>query len=195
MGPFVVGSKNPDKVAEMAVILRQAGIAIVEGDWPDVDETGATLEENARLKAHAVAAVTGRPAISDDTGLEVDALDGRPGVHTARFAGPDAGYAENRAALLAALEGVAARSARFRTVVVAAWSDGAEIVVEGSLEGEIAAQERGGAGFGYDPVFLLPDGRTLAEVPAEEKNAMSHRGRALAALVEALSAGEAHARR
>jgi len=195
MGPFVVGSKNPDKVAEMEVILREAGIPLVAGEWPDVAETGATLEENARLKAVAVSAATGLPAIADDTGLEVDALGGRPGVHTARFAGPEASYAENRAALVAALEGASGRSARFRTVVVTAWPDGAEVVVEGALEGEIATEERGVEGFGYDPVFRLPDGRTLAEVPPVEKNAMSHRARALAALVAALSAGEARDRR
>ena len=195
MGPFVVGSKNPDQVAEMEAILGQAGVAIIPGEWPDVDETGATLEENARLKARAVVDATGRPAIADDTGLEVDALGGRPGVHTARFAGPGAGYADNRRAVLAALDGVEERSARFRTVVVAAWPDGTEIVTEGSIEGEIATEERGIEGFGYDPVFVLADGRTLAEVPPAEKNATSHRAMALRALVEELTSGEPSGRR
>jgi len=158
------------------------GVELAQGaDWPDVEESGDTLEENALLKARAVAAATGLPALADDTGLEVDALNGEPGVHTARFAGPDAGYAANRRALLAALEGVADRRARFRTVVALVVPDGAEVLAEGVLEGHITASERGSGGFGYDPVFEV-EGQTLAEMGEDHKNRISHRARALAAL-------------
>lgn len=183
----VLATKNPDKVREMRAVLATVlpGWEIAAGlQWPDVAETGATLDENALLKARAVAAVTGLPAIADDTGLEVDALGGRPGVHTARFAGPDASYADNRAALLLALEGVQVRTARFRTSV--AFVDGAsEVLVSGTVEGAIALEERGSGGFGYDPVFLV-DGITLAEMGDDAKHRISHRARALAALAEVL---------
>ncbi len=158
-------------------------VTLVEGlEWDDVEETGSTLEENAILKAEAVVAATGLAAIADDTGLEVDALDGAPGVHTARFAGPDATYADNREALLAALAGREDRGARFRTVIALVTPAGERWTVEGSLEGSISEVERGSGGFGYDPVFLVGD-RTLAEISAAEKNRMSHRAVALRALV------------
>lgn len=185
----VVASKNPDKIAEMKAILVDTGIVgeLVTGlEWPDVVEDGATLTENALLKARAVHAATGLPAIADDTGLEVDALDGAPGVLTARFAGPEATYEDNVTALLSALAGVADRSARFRTV--AAFVDGVrEVAVEGVLEGRIAPARRGSGGFGYDPVFEV-DGRTLAEIPTAEKNQMSHRSLAVRSLADALRA-------
>lgn len=184
----VVASKNPDKIAEMERLLVASGAVgeIVRGlDWPDVVEDAPTLEGNARLKARAVAESTGLVAIADDTGLEVDALGGAPGVHTARFAGPDATYESNVSALLAVLEKARDRSARFRTVVIAMLADGSEVVVEGVLEGEIAHQPRGSGGFGYDPVFALGS-RTLAEMPPDEKNQISHRARAIRALAEAL---------
>lgn len=184
----VVATKNPDKRAEaLAVLARRAPQLEIadDADWPEVVETGATLEENALLKARAAATATGLACIADDTGLEVDALGGAPGVHTARFAGPNAGYAENRAALLRALDGVAARSARFRTVV--ALVDGAtEVVAEGTLEGTIALAERGSGGFGYDPLFEV-DGRTLSEHGEDAKNRFSHRAVAIARLLERLS--------
>jgi XTP/dITP diphosphohydrolase len=156
---------------------------------PDVVEDADTLEGNARLKAAAVAAATGRPAIADDTGLEVVALDGAPGVLAARFAGEDATYAANRAKLLAALDGRADRRARFRTVVVIAWPDGRETVAEGVCDGVIAEEERGERGFGYDPVFVPVegDGRTFAEMSDQEKNALSHRARALRNLLSRLA--------
>ncbi|MCB2224582.1 MAG: RdgB/HAM1 family non-canonical purine NTP pyrophosphatase [Actinobacteria bacterium] len=173
----------------MTAVLAAAvpGLEVVDGgEWPDVPETGATLEENALLKAAAVVEATGHAAIADDTGLEVDALDGRPGVHTARFAGPDATYAENRARMLAELEGVADRAARFRTVVALACPGGVTVTVEGVLEGSIATSERGEHGFGYDPIFEV-GGRTLAEIPETEKNRISHRARALGALATLLA--------
>ena len=137
-------------------------------EWvADVDETGETLLDNARLKARALAAATGVPAIADDTGLEVDDLGGEPGVRSARYSGESATYADNVAKLLAALEGrPEPRSARFRTVAVAAWPDGREVVAEGVVEGTIATAPRGGGGFGYDPVFVPGggDSRTFAEM-------------------------------
>lgn len=185
---LVVASKNPDKVAEIEEVLAATRLAgeIVRGlDWPDVAETGATLEDNARLKARAVVAATGLPVVADDTGLEVAALDGAPGVHTARFAGAAARYEDNVAKLIEVMAGVEDRRARFRTVVALAFPDGVEVVAEGALEGAITERSRGERGFGYDPVFEV-EGRTLAQMSAEEKNRLSHRARALRALAESL---------
>ena len=185
---LAVASKNPDKIKEIEEVLGQIGLAdeIVQGlDWPDVEETGETLEENALIKARAVMKATGLPAIADDTGLEVEALGGEPGVHTARFAGPDATYDENVALMLEVMEGVSDRAARFRTVVALVFPDGVEVVAEGSVEGVITKSRRGSSGFGYDPVFEV-EGRTLAEMTPEEKNQLSHRARAIRGLGEAL---------
>lgn len=185
---LVVASKNPDKIAEIESVLESAGldIVIVRGlDWPDVDETKATLEANALLKARAVKAATGLTAVADDTGLEVEALGGAPGVVTGRYAGPTATYADNVARLLIDLEGVSERRATFRTVVAMVSSDGGEVMCEGRLEGFITDAPRGDFGFGYDPVFEV-DGRTLAEMTVAEKNQVSHRARALRSLVEVL---------
>lgn len=181
---LVVASKNPDKLQEMEAILRRLGVAgelVGDLDWPDVEESGSTLEENALLKARAVAEATGLPAVADDTGLEVAALDGRPGVLTARYAGPDATYQDNVVRLLAELDGVGDRTATFRTVVALVRPDGAEVVAEGRVTGRITEQARGQGGFGYDPVFEV-GGRTLAEMSDDEKNGLSHRSRALEAL-------------
>jgi len=186
---LVLGTKNPDKLGEMREVLGAAApsVEIIEGaEWPDVPETGATLEENALLKARAVADATGHAAIADDTGLEVDALDGRPGVHTARFAGPGATYEENRRALLAALDGRGDRAARFRTVMALVGPGIGETTVEGVLEGRITTAERGDGGFGYDSIFEV-DGRTLAEIPEGEKNRISHRAVALHSLATVLA--------
>lgn len=186
--PVVVASQNPDKIAEMESVLADLGAVVERGhSWPEVPETAATLEGNALLKVRAVAAQTGRIAIADDTGLEVDALGGAPGVITARYAGPDATYADNTAKLLHELEGVSNRSARFRTAVALVTPDGDEIVVEGVLEGEIGHAPRGEFGFGYDPVFVVA-GRTLAEMDPAEKHGISHRARALRALHAAIEA-------
>jgi len=182
---LVVASKNPDKISEIEEILDSTGLAseIVRGlVWDDVEETGATLEDNALLKARSVVEATGLPVLADDTGLEVSALNGAPGVHTARFAGEDARYEDNVAKLIEALAGHEDRSARFRTVVALAFPDGVEIVVDGVLDGVITEQPRGQGGFGYDPVFEV-EGRTLAEMGVEEKNSLSHRARAIHALV------------
>ncbi len=185
---LVVASKNPDKVAEIEEVLSGSGLAneIVRGlDWPDVEETGDTLEENALLKARAVAEATGLPVVADDTGLEVDALDGAPGVRSARFAGSDATYEDNVSRMMELMDGVEDRAARFRTVVALVFPDGTEIVAEGSVEGEITDEPRGSRGFGYDPVFEV-DGVTMAEMSVEDKNKLSHRARALDALVRSV---------
>ncbi|MEY4606886.1 MAG: hypothetical protein RLY45_1646 [Actinomycetota bacterium] len=184
---MVCATANEGKVREMAALLE--GLIVLEprpASVPEIAEVAGTLEGNARLKAHAIAAATGMPALSDDTGLFVDALGGEPGVDTAYFAGPHATAAENRALLLERMRGMSRRRARFRTVVVVAWPDGSDVIVEGVCEGAIADSERGGRGFGYDPVFIPADGdgRTFAEMGEAEKNSMSHRGRALAALAE-----------
>jgi XTP/dITP diphosphohydrolase len=203
---LVCASANPDKVAEIAEVLASAGVVLLPRprELGDVEEDGDTLEANARLKATAVAAVAGRAALADDTGLEVDALGGRPGVHTGRFAaaevapgaGPQALYEANVAKLLRLLAEAGAttpeqRRARFRTVALVRWPDGRELAVEGVVEGTIAARSRGEHGFGYDPVFVPAegDGRTFAEMTAGEKHALSHRGRALRALADALRPG------
>ena len=159
-------------------------------DVAEVDETGTTLEENARLKAVALCEATGLPAVADDTGLAVDALDGAPGVYSARYAGDDATYADNVAKLLDALGGVpdTGRTARFTTVALARWPDGREVAAIGDVEGVIATGARGREGFGYDPVFipLEGDGRTFAEMTPSEKHAVSHRGRAFRTLADGL---------
>ena len=190
---FVLATFNRDKVRELGALLDLPGLELVAlADVPGAQapaETGATIEANARLKARAALARTGLAAIADDTGLEVEALGGRPGVHSSRYAGPDATYADNVRKLLAELEGVPAarRGARFRTVCAVCWPDGVEMTAEGVLEGRIALGTRGDEGFGYDPVFEVEGGpRTLAELGAAEKNARSHRGRAVRLLVRLL---------
>jgi XTP/dITP diphosphohydrolase len=188
---LVIATKNPDKVGEMEAVLaatRLVGEFVRGLDWPEVDETGSTLEENALIKARAVALTTGLPALGDDTGLEVEALDGAPGIHARRFAGPEATYDENVTRLLELMEGVGDRAARFRTVVALVFPDGVEVTAEGSLEGTITTERRGEGGFGYDPVFLVGDGElTAAELDAQHKNEVSHRGKALRALVATLT--------
>ena len=187
---LVLATANLDKARELAALLDGFEVVLRPADLPDVEETADTLEGNARLKAAAVMEATGELAVADDTGLEVDALDGRPGVWAARYAGPAATYADNVAKLLDELGGVPRdrRSARFRTVAMALFPDGREVVAEGTVEGRIAEAPRGGAGFGYDPIFLPDggDGRTFAEMTTEEKSRVSHRGRAMRALAEAL---------
>lgn len=185
---LAVASKNPDKIKEIEDVLAPTGLVteVVRGlDWPDVEETGDTLEENALLKARVVVEATGLPAMADDTGLEVDALGGQPGVHTARFAGPAATYADNVAKMLEVMEGVDDRRARFRTVVALVFPDGVEITAEGHLDGSIATSPRGSDGFGYDPIFEVGD-VTFAEMGPQEKNQLSHRARAIRALVDAV---------
>jgi XTP/dITP diphosphohydrolase len=191
---LVLATANPDKAREITEVLRDAGVGIELLPRPagvaEVDETGATLEDNARLKAVALCAVTGVAALADDTGLEVDALGGAPGVRSARFAGEDVTDADNVAKLLEVLRDVppGERRARFATVAVARFPDGREIAAIGTVEGTIASGPRGEGGFGYDPVFVPDegDGRTFAEMSAPEKHAVSHRGRAFRTLADGL---------
>ena len=158
-------------------------------DWPDVEETGKTYRENALLKAMEVARVLGVPAVADDSGIEVDALGGGPGPRSARFAGEHATDASNLTLLLARVADVpeAERTARYRCAAACAWPEGQAIDVEETCEGRITLEPRGSGGFGYDPAFV-PSGyrHTMAELPPPEKNAISHRGKALRALGEAL---------
>lgn len=191
---LVLATANPDKVAEIVPLLAGFEVVPRTAGVPDVEETADTLEGNARLKARALVEATGETAVADDTGLEVAALGGRPGVRSARFAGEDATYADNVARLLAELDGVEDRRARFRTVALACLPDGTEVVAEGWVDGRIASAPRGDGGFGYDPVFVPDDGdgRTFAEMTREEKATISHRGRAfraLAALLPDVSGG------
>ena len=191
---LVLATANPDKAAEIRAVLDDAGLDVElvarPDDVPEVEEDGATLEDNARLKAIALCDATGLPAVADDTGLAVDALDGAPGVHSARYAGDDATYADNVVKLLGALVGVdaPARTARFVTVALARWPDGREVAAVGEVEGVIADAPRGAGGFGYDPVFVPVegDGRTFAEMSAAEKHRVSHRGRAFRTLADGL---------
>jgi len=191
---LVLATANPDKAAEIRAVLLAAGLDVElvprPDDVPEVDETGTTLEDNARLKAVALCEATGLPAVADDTGLAVDALDGAPGVYSARYAGEETTYADNVEKLLAALAGVAApaRTARFSTVALARWPDGREVAAIGEVEGTIATRAKGEAGFGYDPVFVPDegDGRTFAEMRPAEKHALSHRGRAFRTLADGL---------
>ena len=187
----VSATANPGKLVEMAEILGDAvALETRPEGLADVDETGSTLEANAELKARAVLAFTGRTAMADDTGLEVDALGGEPGVRSARFAGEDAVDADNVALLLRRLDGVAAeqRTARFRTVICVIGPEGEPEFSVVVCEGRIATVPCGEGGFGYDPVFVPGDGdgRTFAEMASSEKNAISHRGRAVRLAAERL---------
>jgi XTP/dITP diphosphohydrolase len=194
---MVLATANPDKAVEITELLAGVPGLTLEprpASVPEVVEDGRTLVDNARLKARALADATGLPAVADDTGLEVMALDGTPGVHTARFAGPHATYADNVQKLLAELAarhvtGPEDRRATFRSVAFVAYPDGSEQWAEGVVDGTIADQASGSCGFGYDPVFVPDegDGRTFAEMTSSEKHALSHRGRAFRALAEQLS--------
>lgn len=190
---LVLATGNPGKAREISALLGPGWDVVLQSECgvTPVDETGATFLENAVLKARHAAAVTGLPALADDSGLEVDALGGAPGVRSARYAGDGAGDAQNVARLLAELSGVADadRGARFRCVL--AWvrdaQDAAPLIAEGSWEGRITRAPRGINGFGYDPVFEdLALGQTAAEMAAAAKNARSHRGQALRALRQLL---------
>ncbi|MCF8034310.1 MAG: XTP/dITP diphosphatase [Desulfarculaceae bacterium] len=190
---LVLASGNPGKLAEIKALCAPMGIEVVTaaslGFTEDVAETGDTFEDNARLKAVAVSQALGRPALADDSGLVVAALDGAPGVHSARFAGEQADDAANNAKLLDALKDVAPeeRGAAFVCVMLCRRPDGAELIASGRLEGRIANQPAGQGGFGYDPVFWLPEpGITVAQLEPGRKNAISHRGQALRELAQGL---------
>jgi XTP/dITP diphosphohydrolase len=193
---IAIASRNAHKLREIGRICADWPVTWLtaaghEGHWPDVEETGATYLANALLKARAGAAALGVPALADDSGIEVDALGGRPGPRSARFAGDDATDERNLEELIRSVKGVPAsgRTARYRCVAVLALPEGDEIHTEGICEGILGPKPRGTRGFGYDPIFL-PAGwdRTMAELTDEEKDRISHRGRALRALREALVA-------
>lgn len=190
---IVMASSNAGKLREISEILGDLDIEVVpQSDFgvTDADETGSTFAENALIKARHAAAATGLPAIADDSGLAVDALDGRPGVYSARYAGPNASDDSNNDKLLAELEGVADkdRGAAFHCAACFVASGDAEpVTASGEWRGRILHERRGGRGFGYDPLFLVPElGCSSAELSAEEKNARSHRGRALRELAAKL---------
>ena len=187
---IVCATANAHKVAELARMLPDwVHLVPRPDDVGDIDEDAPTLEGNAIIKANEIAQFSSEWAIADDTGLEVEALHGAPGVHSARFAGENATDADNRATLLHALHGVTHRAAQFRTVVALVSAKGDIHFVTGKCAGIIADEERGHNGFGYDSVFIPTDGdgRTFAEMSGEEKDAISHRGRALAQLPELLA--------
>ncbi len=186
---LVIASANPDKVKDLVELLGDRYEVLPRpADAPETVEDADTLEGNAIKKAMEIAAFTNAAAIADDTGLFVEALDGRPGVYSARYAGENASYQENVAKLLAELGGVEDRRAEFRTVVALIRPDGSGVTGEGSVTGRIIEAGRGSNGFGYDPVFV-PDegeGRTFAEMTSDEKHELSHRGRAMISLRLAL---------
>jgi XTP/dITP diphosphohydrolase len=191
-GPVTLASRNPGKLAELRALAGGAlELCSMRADLAaqETAEEGATYLENALAKAQAVARATGGPALADDSGLEVDALGGAPGLHSARYGGPGLDDAARSALLLRSLAGASDRRARFRCVLVLADGD-LWLSSEGLLEGDIAEVPRGAGGFGYDPIFrpLELGGRTLAEASAEEKNAISHRARAMRSLLAMLDA-------
>jgi len=194
MQKLVIASGNPGKLREFAALLEPLDYEVhtqAEFNVPDVPETGTTFVENAIIKARHAAEVTGLPALADDSGIEVDALNGAPGVYSARFSAPDASDEKNNALLVEKLRDVPPdqRTARYRAVIVYMRhaKDPSPIICEGSWEGQIVLQPQGDNGFGYDPYFYLPThGCTSAELPAAEKNRLSHRGQALRALVDKL---------
>ena len=187
---LVLATNNDDKIKEIKYLLEDLPVTIFSRDdfleFPDVEETGQTLKENALLKAKAVAEFCDMPALADDTGLEVDALDGAPGIYSARYAGENVSYADNVNKLIKEMKNVPQekRSARFRCVIAIDWNDGNVETVEGVCEGFITEDIQGDQGFGYDPVFYYPPkDKRFSEMTIEEKNMVSHRGLALQNMV------------
>jgi XTP/dITP diphosphohydrolase len=192
---LVLATRNRDKIQEILQLISGPGLEILTYEtidpFPLVDETGSTLEENALQKARAVSEVTGFPALADDTGLEVDALDGAPGVFSSRFAGPAATYEDNVRKLLDVMESIpdSERTASFRCVAAIWLPGGTSYVAEGVTRGVIRRTPAGRSGFGYDPVFYIPDlDKTYAQLTLKEKNAVSHRALAMKKVSEILRA-------
>jgi len=186
----VLATTNSHKLDELQRMLADSPIELVMPPHViEVDETGETFRENARLKARTYARLLGEPTLADDSGLSVDALDGRPGVHSARYAGNNATDADRNRKLLGELIDVpdSERGASFHCALILAWPGGDELTVEGLVSGRILHEPRGDHGFGYDPVFYVPAlDKTFAELTTEEKNAHSHRAKAASLLIEAL---------
>ena len=188
---YVLATHNPGKLKEMGAILAQFGVEVVSpkdlGLTVDVEETGATFAENAMLKAKAICAAAKLPAIADDSGLCVDALNGGPGVYSARYGGEGLDDKGRYMLLLNSMRGQPTRAAHFACAIACVFPNGDELTAEGRCDGTIAFAPIGEGGFGYDPVFFVPElKKTFGQLTAEEKSAISHRGRALAVFVEKL---------
>ncbi|MDD6611426.1 MAG: RdgB/HAM1 family non-canonical purine NTP pyrophosphatase [Butyricicoccus sp.] len=188
---FVFASHNKGKIQEVQEILAPFGIEIepIPADFPEIEENGTSFEENAKIKARAVCKATGLPAVADDSGLTVDALDGFPGIHSARWAGPEADAHDRNQLLLEKLLSVPEdqRGAQFVCVAACVFPDGKELAVRGQCRGTILGEEHGDGGFGYDPIFCVPEyGCTFGELASDVKNSISHRARAFTALGSAL---------
>lgn len=191
MSEIILASNNKDKVKEVKQILKDYDIVSLKdaGISVDVEENGTTFEENALIKARAIAKLTGKMTMADDSGLEIDYLDKAPGVYSARFMGHDTSYDIKNKALIEKLEGVEGndRSCRFVCAIAVVFPDGRELVKRGTMEGLLAKEISGDNGFGYDPIVYLPEyGKTSASLSPEEKNKISHRGKALALIKEEL---------
>lgn len=190
---IILATNNKSKVKEISEMMPGSDITFVSladaGINVEVEETGTTFEENALLKAREICKLSGKPTISDDSGLEIDALDGAPGIYSSRFMGEDTSYDIKNNALIEKLENVADpdRTARFRCCMALVLPDGREFVTEGAMEGIIAREPKGINGFGYDPILFIPEyNRTSAELSSEEKNNISHRGEALRKMIEVI---------
>ena len=191
MSEIILASNNKDKVKEVKQILCDYDIVSLKdaGIDVDVEENGTTFEENALIKARAIAKITGKMTMADDSGLEIDYLDKAPGVYSARFMGHDTSYDIKNKALIEKLEGVEGqdRSCRFVCAIAVVFPDGRELVKRGTMEGLLAKEISGENGFGYDPIVFLPEyGKTSASLSPEQKNRISHRGKALALIKEEL---------
>lgn len=192
-GKIIFATGNAGKMKEIHMILADMGLPVLSmkeaGITLDIEENGATYEENALLKARAVAAHTDGIVLADDSGLEIDALQGEPGVYSARYMGEDTSYRIKNASLIKRLEGVPEklRTARFVCAIAAVLPDGRELTARAAVEGRIDYEEKGENGFGYDPIFYVPEyDRTTAELTQEQKNEISHRGKALRIMKEEL---------
>ena len=190
---IILATNNKSKVKEISEMMSGSDITFESladaGINVEVEETGTTFEENALLKAREICKLSGKPTISDDSGLEIDALDGAPGIYSSRFMGEDTSYDIKNNALIEKLENVADpdRTARFRCCMALVLPDGREFVTEGTMEGIIAREPKGINGFGYDPILFIPEyNRTSAELSSEEKNNISHRGEALRKMIEVI---------
>ena len=190
---IILATNNKSKVKEISEMMSGSDITFESladaGINVEVEETGTTFEENALLKAREICKLSGKPTISDDSGLEIDALDGAPGIYSSRFMGEDTSYDFKNNALIEKLENIADpdRTARFRCCMALVLPDGREFVTEGAMEGIIAREPKGINGFGYDPILFIPEyNRTSAELSSEEKNNISHRGEALRKMIEVI---------
>jgi len=193
MERLIFATANEHKMDEIRAILADLGMELLSmreaGFSGEIDENGSTFEENAMIKARAVQAVTGGIVLADDSGLEVDYLNGEPGIYSARYLGENTPYSVKNAKLISRLEGVSEekRTARFVCAIAAVLPDGRELITRGTIEGRIGHEEKGKGGFGYDPILFVPElGKTTAELSPEEKNRVSHRGKALRLMKEEL---------